>query len=117
MRPVRSGGSAVVSGLAGNPMVDVLAELVMEVRGLRREVAALRDPAPADRLLTVAEKAAELGRSHDWVREHRRELGAVTVGTGPKPRLFFPPGAPRSSTPAKATPAPRREFPPIRARR
>ena len=103
---------------AGADLIAVLGELVAEVRELRREVALFREAPPSERLLTVAEKAAELGRSHDWIRAHRDDLGAVAVGNGPKPRLYFPPGPPRVPIPAQApAPASSREFPRIRARR
>ena len=80
------------------PLVAVLGELVAEIRGLRREIAAIREAPPAERLLTVPEKATELGRSREWVREHRHELGVVAVGHGTKPRLYFPPMSASNST-------------------
>jgi len=47
-----------------------------------------RPPAQPAALLSVAEVAARLGRSRDWVRSHRHELGVV-AGTGARPRLLF----------------------------
>jgi hypothetical protein len=47
---------------------------------------------PADReLLTVAQIAREYGVHPSWVYAHQRELGAIRLGTGPKPRLRFDP--------------------------
>ena len=40
-------------------------------------------------LLSAKEKARELGVSVDFVRAHRHELGVITFGTGPRPRLMF----------------------------
>jgi hypothetical protein len=41
------------------------------------------------RLVDAATLAAELGVERSWVYTHRDELGAVHLGTGPKPRLRF----------------------------
>ena len=40
-------------------------------------------------LLTVAEVAARLNVSHAWVYAHKRDLGAIRLGNGPKARLRF----------------------------
>lgn len=40
-------------------------------------------------LVSSRELAARLGRTPAWVRSHATELGAVRVGEGSKPRLFF----------------------------
>ncbi len=44
-----------------------------------------------------------LGVERDWVYEHADELGASRIGSGPRPRLRFPPGIldSRSHTPAR----------------
>ncbi len=41
------------------------------------------------RLVDAATLAAELGVTRSWIYEHRDELGALQLGTGPKPRLRF----------------------------
>jgi hypothetical protein len=43
------------------------------------------------RPLTTKDVAAMLGRSAAWVRQHRHELGAITISQGPRPRLMFDP--------------------------
>lgn len=40
-------------------------------------------------LLTVAEVAARLSVSQAWVYAHKRDLGAIRLGSGPKARLRF----------------------------
>ena len=47
-------------------------------------------------LLTAKQKARELGVSVEFVRDHREELGVITFGSGPRPRLLFPRGLPSS---------------------
>ena len=41
--------------------------------------------------LDAREVAHRLGVSREWVYEHADELGASRIGTGPRPRLRFPP--------------------------
>jgi predicted DNA-binding transcriptional regulator AlpA len=41
--------------------------------------------------LDAQEVARWLGVSREWVYEHAEELGASRIGTGPRPRLRFPP--------------------------
>ncbi len=73
------------------PGLDELAEAVA-----RRVVELLADqpssPEPpastGPRLLTARQVADRLGRSTDWVRSHRAELGQVP-GVGARPRLLF----------------------------
>jgi hypothetical protein len=43
------------------------------------------------RLLAASELARRLGVSREWVYAHATELGAITIGDGPKPRLRFDP--------------------------
>ena len=64
--------------------IDALADAI--AHRLRAE----SDPVPR-RLLTTHEVAAQLGRTAAWVRQHRRELGAITIGDGVRPRLLFDP--------------------------
>jgi hypothetical protein len=74
-----------IADAVGLPPEAVLAfaELVMDLAAGRSA------SSPGRRLLTVAEVAQLAGRSRDWVRDHRAELGVVTVGHGPRPRLMF----------------------------
>ena len=41
--------------------------------------------------LDAQEVAQRLKMSRDWVYEHAEELGASRIGSGPRPRLRFPP--------------------------
>ena len=71
-----------------------LGDVLVELRQLRAEVTELRQQAnnataPQARLVSAAALAAELGVSRQWVYQHRDELGAAALGTGPKPRLRF----------------------------
>lgn len=65
-----------------------------------------------------AKQVAELlGVERDWVYEHAEELGALKIGTGPRPRLRFPPQIPdaqgrnRTSAEPSGQPAKRRSKP------
>jgi len=40
-------------------------------------------------LLTAAEVSAWWGVHRGWIYEHAEELGAIRIGTGPRPRLRF----------------------------
>jgi hypothetical protein len=67
------------------------------------------NPSIADRvpLVDAAELARELGTSRKWVYEHADELGAVALGSGPKPRLRFDPVAARNALSCSASRQPR----------
>jgi hypothetical protein len=43
-----------------------------------------------EQFVTAAVLAGVLGFSRDWVYEHKRELGGIPSGLGPKPRWRFP---------------------------
>jgi hypothetical protein len=59
---------------------------------LAREVAQLlRHERPGDALMTAREVAARLNVERSWVYTHAEELGAVRIGSGPRPRLRFDP--------------------------
>lgn len=81
----------------------------------------LRHPQPehtagssaSGRLLDASQLARQLGTTRAWVYEHANELGAITLGDGPRPRLRFDPEtaaqalkARRRPTPATPEPAP-----------
>jgi hypothetical protein len=44
----------------------------------------------SEQFVTAAVLAEVLGFSRDWVYEHKRELGGIPSGLGPKPRWRFP---------------------------
>ena len=73
------------------PDLDELAEAVARrvVELLAEQPSSPASPASAGpRLLTARQVADRLGRSTDWVRSHRAELGQVP-GVGARPRLLF----------------------------
>lgn len=49
------------------------------------------EPASPKQWLDASEMAQRMGVTREWVYEHARELGAVRIGQGPRPRLRFPP--------------------------
>ena len=49
------------------------------------------DDRDQQQLITASELASRIGRSATWVRQHRWDLGAVVVGDGPRPRIWFDP--------------------------
>lgn len=70
-------------------LADLVAQRVAErlfTAGDHGPVLSFRSHGP--RVLTAREVAERLGRSVDWVREHRGELGLVP-GPGARPRLLF----------------------------
>ena len=58
---------------------------VMRIEGL------IPQPRVARAWLDAQEVARRLGVSREWVYEHAEELGVSRIGTGPRPRLRFPP--------------------------
>lgn len=71
---------------ASGPLdLDALAEAVAD-----RVVRLLREDGEGPRMLSPAEAGRRLGRSAEWVRDHRDELGVVPLGDGPRPRLGVP---------------------------
>lgn len=63
---------------------DLAADLACRLDRLETLLAAHASPT-SDRLLTVAEKAAQLGRSPDYVRTHAEELGGIRQPTATTP--------------------------------
>jgi hypothetical protein len=64
-------------------LADLLAErLALRLNGLT---------AGAEPLVDAAEIARLHGKTRSWVYEHAGELGAVRLGSGPRPRLAFSP--------------------------
>jgi hypothetical protein len=68
---------------------DQLAEALAE-RVACRLAEMLRERDEGPRMLSATEVGRRLGRSAEWVRDHRDELGVVSLGDGPRPRLSFP---------------------------
>jgi hypothetical protein len=65
-------------------LADLLAErLAVRLSGLT--------PVRAEPLVDAAEIARIHGKTRSWVYEHAGELGAVRLGSGPRPRLAFSP--------------------------
>lgn len=62
----------------------VAARVMREAQQNRSAVAGNKDPL----VLTARQVAERLGRSIDWVREHRNELGLIP-SVGARPRLLF----------------------------
>jgi predicted DNA-binding transcriptional regulator AlpA len=67
--------------------IEQIAQRVAELLG-RGQVG---HPPDSPRLLEASQLAHRLGVSREWVYEHATELGAITIGDGPKPRLRFDP--------------------------
>jgi hypothetical protein len=77
--PERSHANATLDAAS----VEAVARRVVEL--IRGE----GDSFSARGLVDAATLAAELGVERSWVYTHRDELGAMQLGTGPKPRLRF----------------------------
>lgn len=72
-------------------LVDAIAQRVLELLAGDDRKAARRiaHDATSTSSLTVADIAALYGVSRSWVYAHQRELGAMRLGSGPRPRLRF----------------------------
>ena len=73
-------------------LADRLSEVIAErvVEAMRAE-GILSTAAIAAAWLDAKEVAERLGVDRDWVYKHADELGASRLGSGPRPRLRFPP--------------------------
>jgi predicted DNA-binding transcriptional regulator AlpA len=73
-------------------IVERLSDVVVErvVEAIRAQ-GIVPQPSSATAWLDAKEVAELLGVERDWVYEHAEELGASRLGTGPRPRLRFPP--------------------------
>jgi hypothetical protein len=69
-------------------LVERLAELLVERLAVRLGGLLPEQVAP---LVDAVEIARLLGRTRSWVYEHAGELGAIRLGSGPRPRLGFSP--------------------------
>ncbi|MGA8720316.1 MAG: hypothetical protein WB557_20070 [Solirubrobacteraceae bacterium] len=65
--------------------------IVARVVEVLREEGLSPRPSEATAWLHAQEVAQRLGVSREWVYEHADELGALRIGSGPRPRLRFPP--------------------------
>jgi hypothetical protein len=77
-------------------------------------------PERVEPLVDAVEIARLFGRTRSWVYEHAGELGAVRLGSGPRPRLGFSPGRVAAHFEQASEPTPLavpRPAPPRRARR
>ncbi len=77
----------VIDEIAGR-LIDAIVERVVEAIRSEGNVRPTRE---APEWLDAREVAQRLGVSREWVYEHAEELGASRIGTGPRPRLRFPP--------------------------
>ncbi len=59
-------------------------------------------------LLDASQLARRLGLTRAWVYEHANELGAITLGDGPRPRLRFDPEIAAQALRARRRPKPAR---------
>lgn len=122
-RQLAEGVATCANEECGELILDPALKLILEeIRRLRRQVAAPQadcgngenghHDAEPDELISAAEVARRLGRSPDWVYAHADELGAIRLGDGPRPRLWFdpaevkrrlaaPPTAPEPSKPRR----------------
>lgn len=98
--------------------LDRLADLIAD-RVAERLVSLTPAPVQPEPLVDAAEIARLHGRTRSWVYEHAGELGAVRLGSGPRPRLAFSPArvAERLGQVAKPATAPLPETPQPRRRR
>jgi hypothetical protein len=96
--------------------LDRLADLLAERLAVRLKDLA---PAAAEPLVDAAEIARLHGKTRNWVYEHAGELGAVRLGSGPRPRLAFSPArvAERLEKAERPTTAPLPDASPPRRRR
>jgi predicted DNA-binding transcriptional regulator AlpA len=78
---------SVIAAIADRLSDAVVARVVeaMRVEGL------IAEARPANDWLDAQEVARRLGVCREWVYEHAEQLGASRIGTGPRPRLRFPP--------------------------
>jgi hypothetical protein len=66
-------------------VIDAIARRVLELGSEARS----SRPAETPDLLTVADVARRLSVSTSWVYAHKRDLGVLRLGDGPKARLRF----------------------------
>jgi hypothetical protein len=90
-RPVESDAASPSRFLPNTEAVEALASALAPLVAERlHELLGREVPTGSARPLTAREVADRLGRSYDFVREHRHELG-VLAAEGARPRLLFDP--------------------------
>lgn len=72
--------------LANDAALDLLADRIAERVAVRLGGAI---PEQAEALVDATEIARRYGKTRSWVYEHAGELGAIRLGSGPRPRLGF----------------------------
>jgi hypothetical protein len=80
--PLRLGGVAF-----DDDLLDLLADRLADRLASRLELATK----PREALVNADEIARMMGKKRSWVYDHANELGAVRLGSGPRPRLGFYP--------------------------
>lgn len=94
--------------------IETIASRVIEL--LQEHTHHLQHP---ESLIDVAELARQTGLSRTWIYEHARELGAIRLGGGPRPRLRFNPDTVKRllerEPPPRVEPAPARRRRQVRA--
>jgi hypothetical protein len=68
---------------------DAIEQIATRVVELLREDTDERDRHRAGGLVDATQLAQRLGVRREWVYEHANELGAITLGSGTRPRLRF----------------------------
>jgi hypothetical protein len=86
-------------------LLDALADRLADRLAARLSAV---EPPPA--LLDAREVARRTGKTRRWVYDHARELGAVALGSGTRPRLGFSPDV---IAQLKAAPQPAASTPPL----
>jgi hypothetical protein len=83
-------------------LLDQLADRLADRLVARLELALK----PGETLINAGEVARIVGKTRAWVYDHAGELGAVRLGTGPKPRLGFYPARVHDHLESVASPPP-----------
>jgi len=71
--------------------IEQIAHRVAELLRHDPSDGAASTPGMSARLVDASQLARQLGLTRAWVYEHANELGAITLGDGPRPRLRFDP--------------------------
>ncbi len=74
---------AIADELAGRLAGQVADQVAARLEGA--------SPGRREALIDAQEVARLTGRTREWVYDHQGELGAIRLGSGPKPRLGFDP--------------------------
>lgn len=98
-RPARSRDEQAYDDDALDQLADLLAErIAVRLSGLT--------PGRVEPLVDAVEIARLHGKTRSWVYEHAGELGAVRLGSGPRPRLGFSPACAAADLEKVDEPAP-----------